>query len=66
MNYDFCEELDTPEIMVILNKHWWYANAADITEWFKQSSATAFGNNSMMLFIPEPADRTYFMLRWPQ
>jgi hypothetical protein len=25
-NYDFCEELDTPEICVILNQQWWMQN----------------------------------------
>ena len=63
MNYDFCPDLDTPEICVILDRKWWLDNKEAIGSWLGEEKV-AFGQ--MMLYIPDPADRTYFMLRWPQ
>jgi len=63
MNYDFCPELDTPEICVVMNRKWWLDNKESIGTWLGHNKI-ALGQ--MMLYIPDPADRTYFMLRWPQ
>jgi hypothetical protein len=63
MNYDFCHELDTPEICVIMDRKWWVENKDAIGAWLGKDKI-ALGQ--MMLYIPKPADRTYFMLRWPQ
>ena len=62
MNYDFCPDLDTPEICVILDRDWWTKYHKEILEW----KSCSFGAVSMVLYIKEPVDRTYFMLRWPQ
>jgi hypothetical protein len=66
MNYDFCPELDTPEICVILNQQWWMQNKIAIINWLVASGGCSGALNNLTLFIPKPADRTYFMLRWPQ
>ena len=60
-NYEFCEELDAPEMCVIMNRNWWQKNRKEIYAW--QGYAEG---DSMLLFIKNPADRTYFMLKWPQ
>ena len=60
-NYEFCDELDAPEMCVILNQDWWKNNKEKINEWHP---SVGMGNG--VLYIPESADRTYFMLRWPQ
>jgi hypothetical protein len=62
MNYEFCDDLDAPEMCVIMNHAWWANYHKEILEW----KACSFGATSMMLFIKDPVDRTYFMLRWPQ
>ena len=63
MNYDFCPELDSPGICVILDRKWWIDHKDAIGAWLGEERL-ALGQ--MMLYIPNPADRTYFMLRWPQ
>lgn len=61
MNYEFCDDLDTPEICVVIDADWWQKNMADIIDW---GVARYWGAN--ILYIDNPTDRTYFMLRWPQ
>jgi hypothetical protein len=61
MNYDFCDDLDAPQICVVLDADWWQQNMSEIIEW---GVARHWGAN--MLFIDEAVDRTYFRLRWPQ
>lgn len=62
MNYDFCNDLGTPEICVILDQAWWAQNHKEILEW----RSCSYGAGSMILYIKDAVDRTYFMLRWPQ
>jgi hypothetical protein len=63
-NYEFCDELETPEILVVLKQDWWMQNYKEIDSWLPQAGAIGYGNT--MYWIPNPVDRTYFMLRWPQ
>ena len=60
-NYEFCDELDAPEMCVIMNQEWWLKNKNNINEW---QSNLSMGHG--VLYIPESVNRTYFMLRWPQ
>lgn len=63
-NYEFCDELDAPEILVVLNRTWWQEHYKEINAWLQGNSSLGYGNT--MFWISEPADRTYFMLKWPQ
>lgn len=62
-NYEFCEELDAPEMCVIMNRIWWINNQAEIREFLGMKASIV---QEQILFIPEATDRTYFRLRWPQ
>ena len=64
-NYEFCDELDAPELCVVMNNNWWQKNRDSIVEWIG-ADPDDVGMNGAMLFIKEPERRTYFMLRWPQ
>ena len=64
-NYEFCSELDAPELCIIMNNDWWQKNRDAIIEWIGADPKDV-GMNGAMLFIKEPERRTYFMLRWPQ
>ena len=62
-NYEFCDELNAPELCFILDQKWWKIHQAEIIKFLGKDEVEV---NVGMLFIHEPADRTYFMLRWPQ
>jgi hypothetical protein len=62
-NYDFCEELDCPEMCLIMNRIWWINNSKDILDFLGEPISIVQRD---FLYIPNEADRTYFMLRWPQ
>jgi hypothetical protein len=64
-NYEFCDELDAPEMCIVMNTEWWCDNRKDIAE-FLDLKVRKGSRAGTMFCIPEPADRTYFMLRWPQ
>jgi hypothetical protein len=63
MNYEFCDELDAPEMCVIMNRIWWINNQQEIREFLGMPITIV---QEQMLYIPKETDRTYFMLRWPQ
>ncbi len=46
-----------------MNRIWWINNAHDILEFLDEPISIV---QKQLLFIPDPVDRTYFMLRWPQ
>jgi hypothetical protein len=62
-NYEFCDDLDTPEMCVIMNRIWWINNQKEIREFLGMPVKVV---EEHILHIPNEADRTYFMLRWPQ
>jgi hypothetical protein len=63
LNYEFCDDPDAPEVCFINNRIWWNNNQHDILAWLGEE-VTIIQRQSLR--IPNPADRTYFMLRWPQ
>jgi hypothetical protein len=62
-NYEFCDELNAPEMCVIMNRIWWINNQQEIRKFLDMKASVV---QEQILFIPDPVDRTYFMLRWPQ
>jgi hypothetical protein len=62
-NYEFCDELNAPEMCVIMNRDWWKINHQEIREFLGMKLIQV---QESVLFIPNEADRTYFLLRWPQ
>lgn len=62
-NYEFCHDLDAPEMCVIMNRIWWINNQQAIREFLGMESTIV---QTDILYIPQAEDRTYFMLRWPQ
>lgn len=63
MNYEFCDELDAPEICVIMNRVWWINNQKEIREFLNMEPSIV---QEQVLFIHNAENRTYFMLKWPQ
>lgn len=63
MNYSFCDDLDTPEICVIMNRIWWINNQHDILDFLNEPISIV---QKQFLYIPSETDRTYFRLKWPQ
>jgi hypothetical protein len=62
-NYDFCDELDAPEMCVIMNRIWWINNQDEIRKFLGIPPQIL---QEQMLFISDPAVRTMFRLKWPQ
>lgn len=62
-NYEFCDELNAPELCFIMNRIWWINNQQEIREFLDMEPTIT---QTEMLFIQRPEDRTYFMLKWPQ
>jgi len=63
MNYEFCDELNAPEMCVIMNRVWWINNQQEIREFLGMPISIV---QEQILYVPNEADRTYFRLRWPQ
>lgn len=63
MNYEFCDDLGTPELCVIMNRIWWINNQAEIRKFLDMTPQIV---QEHMLVISDPAVRTMFRLKWPQ
>ena len=57
----FCDDLDAPEILVILDQRWALANREQI---LGSPGVQSLHNDSSMLIIPDERDRLLFMLRF--
>lgn len=61
---EFCDELNAPEIGVILDDQWWQENQTEIIEWCTQQGISDAMFSNRMIYIADPHVRTCFMLKW--
>jgi hypothetical protein len=57
--FSFCDDLDAPELCIIIDPKWFHDNADEI-----MSSEGVEAGIGAMLLIPKPEDRMTFVLRW--
>lgn len=55
----FCDDLDAPELCVIMDARWFNDNADEI-----MATEGVTAGEGAMLLIPKPEDRMTFTLRW--
>ena len=57
----FCDDLDAPEILVILDQRWALANREQI---LGSPGVQSLHNDSSMLIIPDEREALVFRLKW--
>lgn len=62
--FEFCDDLDAPEICVILDMQWWGDHRQKIIQWLEENQSKDCYITSNMLFINNAALRTAFILKW--
>ena len=60
----WCDDLDAPQIGVIMDNKWWDENKEGITEWLLENVGEQSMLDSKMIYIPDVAVRTMFVLQW--
>jgi hypothetical protein len=62
--WNFCDDLDAPELGVCLNMEWWSKNGLIVKEWFqKEGEGVGAVVSDHMIFV-YPNQRTLFLLRF--
>mgnify|MGYP003980909317 CR=1 len=66
VNFRFCDDLDAPQLCVIMNRFWWRENDRAILSWLDMQGATQATSSlrADMLYIADPMIRTAFTLKW--
>jgi len=65
--FKFCDDLDAPQLCVIMNQLWWSTVEEDVKEWFIDIGYNWKDQNMVdqhILYIPDPKVRTMFLLKW--
>ena len=63
-HWNFCDDLDTPELGVCLNMGWWTKHKFEIIEWFENEGKSVGGAVSDGLVFVYPQQRVLFLLRF--
>lgn len=64
--WEWCDDLEAPQICVIMDVEWWVNTKDQIIPWLKEHGCDVktTSMSSGMLHIPDPALRTLFALKW--
>ena len=62
LKFEFCDELDSPTIGMIIDSAWYRTNHKELTDWCDQYNVHL--SVAGMFFVPDMATRTLFTLRW--
>lgn len=61
MKVSWCDELDAPELGVIMDDGWLRLNESALASWLRDRG----GSLSMgLVYLPDPNQRLLFALRW--
>ena len=65
--FSFCDDLDAPELCVIMDMDWWLKNKSEIVAWLREQGhqmQTGLGMDlGMMLVVPDEV-RPLFILKF--
>lgn len=62
--WNFCDDLDAPELGVCVSMEWWQKNNQAVMEWFQNEGKEVGGAVSDGLVFVHPNQRTLFLLRF--
>lgn len=62
--FSFCDDLNAPELCVILDMQWWSKNKPAVNQWFDSQFIQDYAMSSNMLFIADANVKTAFLLKW--
>lgn len=60
--FDFCDELNSPTLGMIIDYDWYFINQLELTQWCEEHDVCL--TTSGMFFVPDMATRTLFTLKW--
>lgn len=58
-----CDDLDAPNMVVVMDLTWWHLNAPKVFHWMKKLGIR-YTHMSSILFFEQVSDITIFLLTW--